>query len=61
MSEIVNLRRALKQKALAEAEDAAAANRIAHGRTKAEKTLSKAKSDLAAKRLESHKRDHGDD
>jgi hypothetical protein len=37
MAEIVNLNRARKARARAEAEARAAANRAAHGRTKAEK------------------------
>jgi len=57
MSEIVNLRRARKQKARAEAEAEAAANRAAHGRTKAEKSTTRAQTELERRRLDSHKRD----
>jgi hypothetical protein len=57
MSEIVNLKRAKKQRARAEADSKAAANRAAHGRTKAEKTQTHAEGEAAAKRLDAHKRD----
>lgn len=61
MGEIINLRRAKKQRARAEAETDAAANRAAHGRTKAEKTLTGAEKDRAAKVLDAHRREDGDD
>ena len=57
MSEIVNLRRARKAKARIDAEKNAAANRVAHGRAKAEKNAAKAESEAASKRLDGHKRD----
>ena len=57
MGEIVNLRRARKHRARADADRTAEANRVAFGRTKAEKTLSRAEQDLAKSRLDSHKRD----
>jgi hypothetical protein len=57
MAEIINLRQARKQKARAEKEARADGNRIAFGRTKAEKNLTKAERDLAKSRLDSHKRD----
>jgi hypothetical protein len=57
MAEIINLRQARKQKARAEKEVRANENRIAFGRTKAEKNLSQAEQDLAKSRLDSHKRD----
>jgi Domain of unknown function (DUF4169) len=57
MAEIINLRQARKQKARAEKEVRANENRIAFGRTKAEKNLSQAEQDLAKSRLNSHKRD----
>jgi hypothetical protein len=59
VAEIVNLRRARKQKALAEAETKAASNRLAHGRTKAERNQSKAEKETADRKLDGHKR--GDD
>ena len=57
MAEIINLRRARKRKERAEKEAQAAENRIAFGRTKAERALSEARKDLATRRLEAHKRD----
>jgi hypothetical protein len=57
MAEIINLRQARKQKARAEKEARADQNRIAFGRTKAEKELTKAERDMAQRRLDSHKRD----
>ena len=57
MAEIINLRQARKQKARAEKEARADENRIAFGRTKAEKNLTKAEQDLAKSCLDSHKRD----
>ncbi|MBO1903454.1 DUF4169 family protein [Microvirga sp. 3-52] len=60
MAEIINLRQARKQKARAEKEARADENRIAFGRTKAEKNLTKAEQDLAKSRLDSHKRDDGE-
>ena len=60
MAEIINLRQARKQKARAEKEARADQNRVAFGRTKAEKNLTKAEQDLAKSRLEAHKRDPGE-
>lgn len=57
MSEIINLRRARKEKARAEADARAAANRATHGRTKADKSISKARMEKAAKDLDGHKRE----
>jgi len=57
MVEIINLRQARKQKARAAKEARAAENRVTFGRTKAEKTLTKAEQDLAKSRLEAHQRD----
>lgn len=56
MNRVVNLKRArkLKQREAAEAE--AAANRIAHGRTKAQKQLKQAEQKAADKALDGHKR-----
>ena len=59
MAEIINLRRARKRKERAGREADAAENRIAFGRSKAERALSEARKDLADRRLEGHKR--GDD
>ena len=57
MAEIINLRQARKNKARAEKEARANENRISFGRSKAEKTLTKAEQDLAKVHLEGHKRD----
>lgn len=56
MNEVVNLRRVrkLKQREAADAE--AAANRLAHGQTKAHKKLKQAELKAAKKRLDGHKR-----
>lgn len=56
MTDIVNLKRVRKDKARAQAEAKAEANRLAHGRTKAEKTLTKAQQEAAARKLDGHKR-----
>ncbi len=47
----------LMQKARAEKEARAAANRTAFGRSKAERALSEARKDIAERRLDGHKRD----
>ena len=57
MAEIVNLRQARKTKARAENEAKAAENRLAFGRTKAERELSGKERRLAERRLEGHRRD----
>ncbi|HEV2558908.1 MAG TPA: DUF4169 family protein [Microvirga sp.] len=57
MAEIINLRQARKRKARSEKEAQAAENRVAFGRTKEERRLAEAEKDLAARRLEGHKRD----
>lgn len=58
MGEVINLKRLRKIKARTEAEAEAATNRAAHGRGKAEKKLSKAERELAARKLDGIK--HGD-
>jgi ATP-dependent Zn protease len=54
MAEIVNLRRARKQRARQEAEAQAQRNRVAFGRAKAERRLSQAERDKAARDLDGH-------
>jgi hypothetical protein len=54
MAEIVNLRRARKAKAKAEAETKAAANRVAFGRSKAEREATRAATSLETQRLDGH-------
>lgn len=55
MAEIINLRQARKQKARAEAQKAAEQNRISFGRTKAERRLTEAERDKAARHIDGHK------
>ena len=55
MAEIVNLRRARKQRARQDAEKQAQQNRISFGRTKAERSLTDAERDKAAQALEGHR------
>lgn len=60
MAEIINLRKARKQRERAIKEGQAAQNRVTHGRTKAEKKLTGAKAEKAASDLDAHKRDPKD-
>ena len=55
MAEIVNLRRARKARDRASAEAKAEQNRMAFGRTKAERKLTEAEKTLAERRLEGHR------
>ena len=57
MVEVINLKRARKQKERANAQAAAGANRAAFGRTKAEKKLSQSRADAERRKLDGHKRD----
>ncbi|MDB5623697.1 MAG: hypothetical protein JWR39_2260 [Devosia sp.] len=57
MAEIVNLRTVRKRKAREDDAARAEQNRILFGRTKAEKTQSRAETELATRRLDSHKRE----
>jgi hypothetical protein len=57
MAEIVNLRRARKDKARAQKDKAAEANRAAHGTPKSLRDLAKARSEKAARNLDAHKKD----
>lgn len=61
MGEIVNLRAKRKAKARVEKEATADANRIAFGRTKAERQTSERLSDIAVRRLEGHRLDTPND
>lgn len=61
MGEIINLRRHRKTKARQAAADAAAANRAAFGRTKAERDTQAAIEKLELRRLDGHKRDEPTD
>jgi len=60
MSDIVNLKRAKKTKARAEAEAIAAQNRATFGRSKADKAHAKSEQEAADRKLDGHKR-HDDD
>lgn len=55
MAEIINLRRVRKQRARQEAEQQAQQNRITFGRTKAERSLTEAERDKAARTLDGHR------
>ncbi|MGV8856399.1 MAG: DUF4169 family protein [Devosia sp.] len=57
MAEIINLRKARKQKARTAKQTQAEQNRISFGRTKAEKQLTAAEQALAEKRIDGHRRD----
>jgi hypothetical protein len=57
MGEIVNLNRARKTRAKADDKAQAAANRVVHGRTKAEKSLTAAERRRATKLLDGQKLD----
>lgn len=55
MAEIINLKRARKQKARQESEAQAEQNRISFGRSKAERRLSEAERDKASRLLDGHR------
>lgn len=57
LAEVVNLNRARKAKAQAIARATADANRIAFGRTRAEKTAARAEAERAARELDGAKRE----
>jgi hypothetical protein len=57
MAEIINLRRARKQKVRTEKDARAAENRAAFGRTKAERSLTEARREIDLRRIEGHKLD----
>jgi hypothetical protein len=57
MAEIISLSRARKVKARADDKAHASANRVAHGRTQAQKALEKARAVKASRELDGHKRD----
>lgn len=55
MGELVNLRRARKDRDRRRREDEAAENRVKFGRTKVEKLTTRAQDELEARRLEGHR------
>lgn len=57
MTEIINLNKKRKAKARVEKEKTAANNRVKFGRTKAEKQLEKAKTELAKRHIDGHERE----
>lgn len=56
-ADVINLRRARKAKARAEREKTAADNRVAFGRSKAEKQLTKAEREREQRAIEAHRRE----
>jgi hypothetical protein len=60
MGEIVNLRKARKEARKQQEVERASANRIAHGRTKAERTLETTRAEKTRRLLDAHKIDPGD-
>ena len=61
MADVVNLRQFRKRAERAEKEKTAEQNRLAHGRTKAEKSLTKALNDKAASTLDQGKLEKRED
>jgi len=59
MTEIINLNRARKAKTRAAEKAGAAANRLAFGRTKAERERMAGQTEIEARRLDGAKRDPG--
>ena len=60
MGDLVNLRNARKQAKRRQAEAKAAAQRLAHGRSKPERILAQSRSDKARKSLDQHRIETGD-
>ncbi len=61
MGDVVNLRRARKNAERRAAEESAAANRLLHGRTKAERKLDTARKEKVRRDLERHRIETGDE
>jgi hypothetical protein len=61
MGEIVNLRRARKESERRRAEREAAANRLMHGRSKAERELARKRDAKAGRDLDRHRIETGDE
>jgi hypothetical protein len=57
MGEVVNLRRARKDRARREKEAQAQENRVAFGRSKAERELTAAQNKIETNRLDAHRRE----
>ena len=60
MGEVVNLRKVRKRAKKQEDAERAAANRLVHGRSKAERTLEAKHSDKMHRQLDAHRIDTGD-
>lgn len=61
MGPIINLRTARKRAKRAKAEREAAANRLAHGRSKADRNLERSRSDKDNRSLDHHRIEGGDE
>lgn len=57
MAEIVNLNRARKDRAKAQDKARAAVNRVAHGRTRAEKEIARLERQRADRHVDDHRRE----
>ena len=60
MGDIINLRRVRKQARRAAQAEEAAANRLAHGRTKAQRELQRKRAERSLRDLDAHKIDTGE-
>ena len=60
MGDIINLRRARKSAAREQAGTDAAANRLRHGRSKAERALEAAREEKAQRELDQHRTETGE-
>ena len=60
MGDLVNLRTARKRAKRRQAEQAAASNRLAHGRSKAERALERSRGEQTSKKLDQHRIEAGD-
>lgn len=60
MGEVVNLQKVRKQAKKRDDAERATANRLVHGRSKAERTLQEKRSDKLNRQLDAHRIDPGD-
>jgi len=60
MGDLVNLRTERKRAKRVQAEQAAASNRLVHGRSKAERALEQAKHEKSGRSLDQHRIQRGD-
>ncbi|HMG80190.1 MAG TPA: DUF4169 family protein [Xanthobacteraceae bacterium] len=60
MGDVVNLRTARKRAKRREAEQTAAANRLVHGQTKADRTTTRSRNDKAQRSLDLHRVETGE-